>query len=140
MSDVFDLDAAADEAAKEPFRFSYKGRQWQLSHMSEVDWRVVENADSGEIGAIREAFHAGFGCVHDGENITHTEQAVEFDRQHQGITAMTILFGKWMKHAGLREGESAASPTSSGGTAGPSKRPSKRTTRGSGSGSSSPAN
>src|SRR5690606_18290310 len=115
---------AAAEAAKEPFRFVFSGREWRLLHMSEIDWRVIERADSGNISAIREAFHAGFGCVHDGDTAIHSDihsdQATEFDRLHQGITAMTILFRRWAAHAGLAEGESQASPASSGSTAGPS--------------------
>lgn len=129
MSEVFDLDAVAAEETKEPLRFTYLGQEWTLAHLTGVDWRVVEQANSGDIDAIRKAFRAGMG----------EEQADIFDKVPQPIAAMTALFRRWLDHNGLTEGESPASPASSGSTAGPSKRPSKRTTRASGSGSSSRA-
>lgn len=127
--DVFDLDAVAAEETKEPLRFTWHGQEWTLAHMTGMDWRVIESANSGDIDAIRKAFRYGMG----------EEQAARFDELPQPIAAMTKLFGRWLDHNGLTEGESSASPDSSGSTAGPSKRPSKRTTRASGSGSSSRA-
>ncbi|MGC4891089.1 hypothetical protein [Micromonospora sp. DT227] len=129
MTEVFDLDAVAAEATHEPMRFTYQGREWTLAHMTGVDWRVVELANEGDLQAIRKAFRMGMG----------DEQADEFDELPQPIAAMTALFTRWLKFNGLTEGESAASPASSGSTAGPSKPPSQRTTRGSGSRTSSRA-
>lgn len=127
--DVFDLDAVAAEATKEPLRFTYRGQEWTLAHMTGVDWRVIDLANTGDIEAIRKAFRYGMG----------EEQAARFDELPQPIAAMTSLFRRWLDHNGLTEGESPASPDSSGSTAGPSKQRSKRTTRASGSGSSSRA-
>lgn len=129
MSDVFDLDAVAAEETKEPLRFTWHGQEWTLAHMTGVDWRVIEQANNGDIDAIRRAFRAGMG----------EEQAARFDELPQPIAAMTALFRRWLDHNGLTEGESPASPDSSGSTAGPSKPASPRRTRGSGSGSSSRA-
>lgn len=129
MSDVFDLDAVAAEETKEPLRFTWHGQEWTLAHMTGIDWRVIEQANTGDIDAIRKAVRYGMG----------DEQADRFDALPQPIAAMTALFRRWLDHNGLTEGESPASPSSSGSTAGPSRRPSQRTTRGSGSGSSSRA-
>jgi len=129
MSDVFDLDAVAAEATKEPLRFTYRGQEWTLAHMTGIDWRVVELANEGHMDAIRKAFRYGMG----------EEQADRFDELPQPVAAMTALFRQWVKHNGLTEGESVASPDSSGSTARRSKRPSRRATRVSGSDSSSQA-
>lgn len=129
MSEVFDLDAVAAEETKEPLRFRWQGREWTLAHMTGVDWRVVELANTGDMEAIRKAFRYGMG----------EEQYAEFEKVPQPIAAMTALFRQWLRHNGLTEGESEASPDSSGSTARQSTRPSQRTTRASDSGSSSPA-
>lgn len=129
MSDVFDLDAVAAEATKEPLRFIWHGQEWTLAHMTGVDWRIIELANTGDIEAIRRAFRYGMG----------DEQADRFDKLPQPIAAMTALFRQWVKHNGLTEGESAASPDSSESTARPSKPASRRTTQASGSDSSSQA-
>ena len=128
MSDVFDLDAVAAEATKEPFRFRFGGREWSLAHLSDIDWRVVARADTGDLDAVREAVSSGLG-----------DQFAEFDQLPQPISMMTVLFDRWLAHSGLAAGEQPASPTSSESTAGPSKRPSQRTTRASGSATSTPA-
>ncbi|MFE9955833.1 hypothetical protein [Micromonospora sp. NPDC005299] len=124
---MFDLDAVAAEETKAPLTFTWHGQEWTLAHMTGVDWRVVELANEGDVEAIRKAFRLAMGA----------EQADRFDELPQPIAAMTALFKRWLDHNGTTEGESTASPDSSGSTAGPSKRPSKRTTRASGSGTSS---
>jgi hypothetical protein len=132
MSEEYDLDAAAAEVVRERLGFRYQGRSWSLAHIADVDWRVIEKADSGEIGTIREAFHAGFGCVHDGDDKAtwmHTPAALEFDELPQPISAMNALFDRWLRHGGLRKGESEASPDSSESAAGPSNRASRRATK-----------
>lgn len=129
MDKPFDLDAVAAEATKEPLRFTYRGQEWTLAHMTGVDWRVVELANTGDIEAIRKAFRMGMG----------DEQADAFDDLPQPIAAMTALFNQWLKHNGLTEGESAASPDSSESTARPSKRASQPRTQESASATSSPA-
>ena len=127
--EVYDLDVVAAEVAKEPFRFRFGGQEWALSHLSDIDWRIVERADTGELAAVRQAVHAGLGCVHDRETAEHSDKAAEFDKLPQPLSAMTALFRRWLKHAGLREGESSASPDSSASTAGPSNRASRRATK-----------
>jgi hypothetical protein len=128
VSEVFDLDAVAAEATKEPLRFRFHGQDWTLAHMTGVDWRVIELANTGDLEAIRRAFRYGMG----------DEQADRFDELPQPIAAMTALFRRWLKHNGMTEGESSASPDSSESTAGPSMPPSNTTTA-SASADSSPA-
>lgn len=161
MTELYDLDAAAAELEREPYQFTYKGETWTLRHLADVDWRLIEQADTGSIAAIREAIHAGFGCAHDKESEElpeeptptagtdpdaeldpdaeavepkprgrkHAEQAIRFDRLHQGLMLMNHLFDQWLKHAGLKPGESPASSDSSESTAGPSNRASRRATK-----------
>lgn len=128
--DVFDLDAVAAEATGAPLRFTYRGQEWTLAHMTGVDWRIIDAANEGDMEAIRKAFRYGMG----------EEQATRFDEVPQTIAAMTALFRRWLKHNGLTEGESEASPDSSASTARPSKPASRPATRASGSGTSSPGN
>jgi hypothetical protein len=118
MSEVYDLDAVAAEIVREPFRFRYGGREWEFAHMADVDWRVISAADTGDMDAVKSAFRVALG-----------DQVKEFDKLPQPISVMNDLFGRWMAHSGLNEGESPASPVSSGSTAGPSNRASRRATK-----------
>jgi hypothetical protein len=118
MSEVYDLDAAAAEIIREPFRFRYGGREWEFAHMADVDWRVISDADTGDMDAVKKAFKIALG-----------DQAKEFDKLPQPISVMNNLFSRWLKHSGLNEGESLASLDSSGSTAGPSNRASRRATK-----------
>jgi hypothetical protein len=127
--DEFDLDAVAAEAAKAPLNFRWQGQSWTLKHMSQIDWRVLEAAQSGDLSAIRQAFEYGMG----------KEQAARFELVDQDATPMVKLFERWTEHAGVTEGESSASAGSSASTEQPSRPASARTTRASGSRSSSRA-
>jgi hypothetical protein len=127
--DEFDLDAVAAEAAKAPLRFKWKGEHWHLKHMSQIDWRIVELAQAGDLEAIRKAFEYGMG----------KEQAGRFEQVEQDAEPMVKLFARWTEHAGVSEGESSASAGSSGATEKPSRPASARTTRASGSRSSGKA-
>lgn len=129
MSEVYDLDAVAAEVAKEPFRFRYRGQDWSLAHLSDVDWRVVSKADTGDLEAVHAALRAGLG----------DEQWTAWEQVPQPISAMTKLFDRWLHHSGLRAGESPASTDSFESTAGPSQRPSGGTTRARRSAKSLPA-
>jgi hypothetical protein len=121
--DEFDLDAVAHEAAKSPMRFKWQDQHWTFKHMGSVDWRVIELAQAGDLEAIRKAFQYGMG----------REQAARFDEVDQDAAAMVELFKRWTNHAGVTEGESSASATSSEPTAELSRPASQRTTRASGS-------
>ena len=127
--DEFDLDAVAAEAAKAPLRFKWQGQSWTLKHMSQIDWRIIELAQEGNLDAIQKAFKYGMG----------TEQAARFEEVEQDAEPMVKLFQRWTEHAGVTEGESSASAGSSGATEKPSRPASARTTRASGSRSSGKA-
>jgi hypothetical protein len=117
--DEFDLDAVAAETAKAPLRFRWQGRSWALKHRSQIDWRIVESAATGDVQAIREVFRLGLG----------DEQAERFDEIEQPMDAMTALFHRWNQHNGTSEGESSASDASSASTETQSRPASKRSTR-----------
>jgi hypothetical protein len=124
--DLFDLDDYIAENAKEPYRFKRGGQTFSLPHFSDVDWRIAEAAESGQVGALREIFRRSFG----------EDQWAEFENYPQPSGAIGELFRRWQKHAGLKPGESQGSAGSSGSTAGPSTRRSAGT--GSRSGRRSP--
>jgi hypothetical protein len=109
MSEEFDLDALVAEARKEPFRFRYGGRSFELPHASDMDWRAVEAAELGNYAALRELFRFGLA-----------EQWEAFEKLHQPAKAMGELFRRWQAHAGVRPGESQGSADSSESTAEPS--------------------
>ncbi|WP_433651028.1 hypothetical protein ACQP2C_32465 [Micromonospora zamorensis] len=130
MTDVFDLDAYVAEHRKEPYAFHYGGQDFELPHAQDTDWRVAEAADQGDVDAIRTLFRLGLGA----------EQWARFEKLPQPAGAMGELFRRWQAHSGTKPGESPASPSSSGSTAGPSTRRSAGTTRASRSAKPSPAN
>ncbi len=129
----YDLDAVAAEKAKQPLRFKWQDQSWTLKHKSQIDWRIVESASTGDVAAIREAFRLGMGA----------EQHARFEELEQPIDAMTALFNRWNQFNGTTQGESPASPASSAGTAKRSRPASKRSTtstsRGSSTARSAPA-
>lgn len=117
--DVFDLDAYVTEHRQQPYRFRYGGQTWELPHSADIDWRVTEAADQGNIDAIRTLFQRGLG----------PDQWERFEQLPQPAAAMGELFRRWQAHAGVRPGESPASPDSSASTARPSTRRSAATTK-----------
>ncbi|MGW1059358.1 hypothetical protein [Micromonospora rubida] len=117
-TDVFDLDAYVAEHRKDPYPFRYGGQDFELPHAADTDWRVTEAADQGDVEAIRTLFRRGFG----------PEQWERFEALPQPAGAMGELFRRWQAHAGVKPGESPASPSSSASTARPSTRRSAGTT------------
>lgn len=115
--DVFDLDDYIAENTKEPYRFKRGGQQFHLPHFSDIDWRVAEGAESGDVSALRRIFRLGLG----------DDQWAEFEKHPQPAGAIGELFRRWQKHAGLKPGESQGSSDSSQNTAEPSTRPSAAT-------------
>lgn len=118
--DVFDLDAYVAEHRKDPYLFRYGGQDFELPHAADVDWRVTEAADLGNVDAIRALFRRGLG----------PEQWERFEALPQPAKPMGELFRRWQAHSGVKPGESQASPDSSASTARPSMRRSAGTTRG----------
>lgn len=116
--DVFDLDAYVAEHRQTPYRFRYGGQTFELPHASDTDWRVTEAADKGNVEAIRTLFRRGMS----------PEQWERFEQLPQPAKGMGELFRRWQAHAGMKPGESPASPGSSESTARPSTRRSAGTT------------
>lgn len=131
MADTFDLDAAYAEARQEPFRFTWKGQDWELAFFGDLDWRaaglakeieaLADGRDTAEVtlDMLDRLFTYGLG----------PEQADRWDKVQQNVGALTLLFEAWQKHAGTSVGESPASTSSSGSTGRPSKRTSRATTK-----------
>ncbi len=119
MTDVFDLDAYIHANRKPPFRFRLGGQPFEMpGSPQDIDWRVTEAADLGNVQAMQALFERGLGA----------EQKERFDKLQQPTGAMGELFRRWQAHAGIKPGESPASPDSSESTAGPSTPPSTGTT------------
>ncbi|MGW3888886.1 hypothetical protein ACWD69_09365 [Micromonospora chokoriensis] len=117
--DVFDLDAYVQANRKPPFKFRFGGQSFEMpGSPQDIDWRVTEAADMGNVEAMRALFKRGLG----------KEQLQRFDDLQQPTGAMGELFRRWQAHAGIKPGELPASPDSSESTAGPSTPPSTGTT------------
>lgn len=135
MAEIYDLDARYAEVVKEPFQFRWAGKEWELPHFGDIDWRAAGLAtqieavvgDDGnaeiDVSVLQQLFDYAFG----------PEQAARWAKVRQPVTAMTMLFTDWQKHGGTSVGESSASTDSSASTVRPSKRTSRATTTGSGS-------
>lgn len=97
----FDLDAVEAEASGEPFEFTFGGRTYTLPHLKDIDRRVLDAADQGDIAAMKEAFRTGLG-----------DDFEEFDAQPMKLGTLDALFRAWTEHSGLQPGESRASTRS----------------------------
>lgn len=118
--DYFDLDAVAAEyrSKRVPFRFTFRGREWQLSNLfATVDLDTIESAQSSNLGALRTALTSGLGA-----------DADDFKVGTLTVVELVPLFERWSVRSGSAPGESEASSDSSGNTGRPSKRTSKPST------------
>lgn len=97
----FDLDAVEAEASGEPFEFTFGGRTYTLPHLKDIDRRVLDAADQGDIAAMKEAFRTGLGSDY-----------AEFDAKPMKLGSLDALFRAWTEHSGLTPGESRASTRS----------------------------
>jgi hypothetical protein len=116
MSEVFDLDAVAREAAGEPFRFRFGGEDYELP--SHVDIRAIAKLS---IGQFYEALQLMLG---DEQWQRMLAADAVFDDQ-----TLRSLMEAYAAHSGTELGESSASTGSSRSTVRPSKRTSNGTTR-----------
>lgn len=114
--DSFDLDAFIAEAADKPFTFTFDGQRYELP--SDPDFFVITNFVNGN---LLTAFRRLMG----------DEQFKRMDASAKpfGAKALTELFDRYMKFAGLSLGKSPASSRSSRGTGRSSNRTSAATTR-----------
>lgn len=114
---VFNLNAVAAEAQQDPFVFEYgppvdgdpDGNVWRLAPILDLDYRLVERADGGEVEAVREV-------ISDRMETAEQGQWKRFDKLDLGIGLLDKLFAAWLDHNGLKPGESRRSSTSSGAT------------------------
>lgn len=130
MSDVFDLDAAYAEQAGEPFRFRWRGVEWEFPPLADSDWRILSLAD--KLNNIQGSDTLDTEAVAALEKLFRLavpeERAEEWEKTRQPISAMITLFGRWMQHSGQRPGETLGSDGSSTSTAEPSPLTSSATT------------
>lgn len=99
----FDLDAYAAKDPAPPFTFTFRGRDWELPSMQELDaWHLLDAAGKGDQQATLEVIRLAFGDSYD-----------EF-RATGPIPQRVLngLFEQYMKHSGIQPGESAASTSS----------------------------
>lgn len=104
--EVDDLDAAYAEVRREPYLFKWVGRQWTLPHIGELDYRVqaeIEDISELSLAQVNDLFKRLFG----------PEQADDWEQATQPGPFLSILFERWIKHSGRKQGESSASKRSS---------------------------
>ena len=102
--DVFDLDAAIAEiqpdAAEQPFKFSYQGKEWTMRPASDSDARLLANLELNETQQIMAYMRDLLG-----------DQWDDFPRI--SFTGAIALVEKYSEYAqGLTPGESEASANS----------------------------
>lgn len=103
--EVFNLDAVASETTGGPFRFSRKGKRYELPNFAEVDLIgfFAELRSGGDV-------QAGVGQILDalGE-----DQIADLRKSGGlGMGRLDALVRAWQKHAGVEPGESQGSTDS----------------------------
>lgn len=97
----FNLDAVQAEVDLSPWRVHWDGQRWEFQHAEELDvWRLMENADGGDVGAVLSVLRAALG----------DEQWADFKKIGMPQYKMKALFEAYKKHCGL--GDSGASSVS----------------------------
>ena len=109
MSEVFDLDAVANEA-EGPFPFALGGEVFHLKHPEDVDRKalrrlevLIKNPSTSEIETIEENLKLLLGA----------EQWDRFDRHDLTLRQLMAVMTKWQEHFGIGLPESSASAPSS---------------------------
>ncbi len=124
---VDSLTAAYAEIRKEPYVFEWAGREWELPHIAELDFRLLAEIDQIEDKVADLAYHEGLFARLFGK------QAQAWAQVEVPTSVLMMLFDRYVKHAGGELGEGEASKPSSKSTGTKSRRTSGTTTRGSGS-------
>jgi hypothetical protein len=105
---VWDLDAYAAEAQKEPFRFRLGGTAFTVPHISDIDWlSVAGGEDFGAMPTGHELLKLALG-----------DQWKAFTDIPLSSEGYNELQRRWHRHSGIDLGEQDASPVSSETTAG----------------------
>lgn len=98
----FNLDTVQAEIDLTPFRVHFDGRRFEFAHMQALDlWELVEPAEGGDPGSIKQMFHAALG----------DKQLAEFRKIPLPQFKVQALFKAWQKHCGIGPGESPGSAT-----------------------------
>lgn len=119
---VFDLDRWQDEAQREPYPFTWAGRERILPHVQDLSVDVLSligQVDAGDPDAVVGVLRVAFG---------EDQWADLHAARPMPIGAATKLFNQWMAHCGVDPGEAQSSAVSSNGTAGRSRRTSAGST------------
>jgi hypothetical protein len=119
--DVFDLNAAVEEALGDPFPFEYGTpvQIFQLDHPQSVDYRDLAAADGGDLEAVRSVVSMCMDSVEAG-------QWERFDALAMPMVGLDRLFRAWLAFYGIEPGKLADSSSFAGATGQPSNRASRR--------------
>lgn len=96
-----DLDAVQAEGAGDPYTVRLGGQVYELPSLEDLDWALIEAADTGDTKAIRVCIKAALG-----------DDADAFLENRLTIRGLTQFFTGWLQHSGLAPGESDGSSTS----------------------------
>lgn len=122
---VDDLDAAYASIRRSPYEFQWQGEQWELPHLSELDYRLqLEIESHDELGAkeLTVLFAKIFGS-----------QTARWERTAVPTQVLFMIFERWIAHSGGKLGEDEASTSSSENTGRKSRPTSAASTTASGS-------
>jgi hypothetical protein len=121
-----DLDAAYAEIRRDPYIFTWAGREWSLPHLSDLDYRTmlkIEQRDELGVPELVALFAEMFT----------EDQREAWAQTEVPLPVVFMLFDRLMKHSGAQSGESRASKRSSKSTGVKSRPTSAASTTGSAS-------
>lgn len=105
-AEVDDLQAAYAEIQRPPYEFTWADRVWTLPHIGELDYRIqseIEATDTWDVPRLESLFTRMFG----------PEQAAAWAEVKVPAGFLMMLFERWVKFSGRKQGESPASNDSS---------------------------
>lgn len=103
---VDDLDAAYAEIRRDPYLFTWAGREWTLPHLSDLDYRTmlrIEQRDELGVEELAALFADLFSA----------DQRDAWAQTNVPLAVVFMLFDRMVKHSGAQPGESPASEPSS---------------------------
>lgn len=104
--EVDDLEAAYAEVRRDPYVFAWAGRDWSLPHLGNLDYRLqaeIETLKDLDVEHLEGLFARLFGA----------EQATAWATVEVPTPVLFMLFDRWIKHSGKKQGESQPSKKSS---------------------------
>jgi len=116
-----DLDAAYAEIRREPYFFTWSGREWSLPHIGDLDYRVlaeIESMDAIDTEQVLSLFSRMFTA----------DQVAAWAEVQVPTPVLFMLFERWVAHGGGKLGEAPASSGSSGSIGKSSRRTSGSST------------